>query len=412
MRIIVPAMGSRGDVQPYINLCQGLKKAGHHPILASLPSMKRLVESHNVEFAAIGPDVDLAEMAARVWEKTSQFWWIGFLRVMQLGAKLVEQAYPDLLALGQGADLIVVNDTTAGAAEAEKLGIPWVSVTLQPLRTPKNKKPAVGIRNRLNDALWFHLGRMLIAPINNFRKRVGAPLVEGIVSTGIMSEKLLLLPASPQAVEADPEWPAYVKMTGFWFPELSPDWVPPDDLEEFLDAGDPPIVICLGAMSMSGAIAARSAEIALAAVKKAGVRAVIQGWDDILRGRALPPGAIHAGPVPHGWLLDRAAGIVHHGGAGTTASGFRSGKPALVIPHIIDQFYWSQRVEALGTGPVPIPRSKLTVDKMAAGMRQIVEDSGMQKRAADIGGGIRAEGNGVERAVRFIEETMTKERLC
>ncbi len=124
MRIIVPALGSRGDVQPYINLCQGLKAAGHHPILASMPCMRQLVEAHNVEFAAVGPDVDLGEMVARVWEKTSQFWWIGFLRVMQLGAKLVEQAYPDLLALCRGADLIVVNDTSAGAAEAEKLGIP------------------------------------------------------------------------------------------------------------------------------------------------------------------------------------------------------------------------------------------------------------------------------------------------
>ncbi|MGB7537598.1 MAG: glycosyltransferase [Anaerolineales bacterium] len=410
MRIIVPALGSRGDIQPYINLCQGLKKAGHHPILASLPCMKPLVESHEVEFAAIGPDVDLGEMAARVWEQTSQFWWIGFLRVMQLGAQLVEQAYPDLFALCRSADLIVVNDTSAGAAEAEKLGIPWVSVTLQPLRAPKNRKPAAGIRGRLNDVLWFHLGRMLIAPINAFRKRVGAPLVEGIVSTGIMSDKLLLLPVSPQVVTADPEWPPHVKLTGFWFPELHPDWRPPDDLQRFVDSGEPPVVICLGAMSLSGENARRAAGIALRAVERSGVRAVIQGWDGILRGRAMPSGTIHAGPVPHGWLLERAAGIVHHGGAGTTASGFRSGKPALVIPHIIDQFYWSQRVEALGTGPVPIPRPKLTVEGLAAGMRQILDDREMQNRAGELGRKIRAEGNGVERAVHHIEAA--KDRVC
>ncbi len=118
-----------------------------------------------------------------------------------------------------------------------------MSVTLQPSRAPKHKKPAVGIRGRLNDALWLHLGRMLIAPINAFRKRVGAPLVEGI-STGIMSEKLLLLPVSPHVVAADPEWLPHVKLTGFWFPELQPDWRPPDDLQKFLDLGEPPVVIC------------------------------------------------------------------------------------------------------------------------------------------------------------------------
>ena len=412
MRIIVPALGSRGDVQPYVNLCQGLLKAGHSAVLASLPCAKGLVESHDVEFAAVGPDVDLGAMAARVWDQSSSIWWLGFLRVMQLGAKLVEQVYPDLLELCRGADLVVVTDTSAGAAEADKLGIPWVSVTLQPLRVPKEKEPIKSLRARFNDVVWFFLGRMLIAPINNFRKRVGAPLVKGIVSSGIMSDRLLLLPSSPNVVTLDPKWPPYVKMTGFWFPDLAPDFQPPADLQRFLHAGAPPIVICLGAMSMSGENAVRAADISLQAVRKAGVRAVIQGWDDILRGREMPPEIIHAGPVPHLWLLEYAAGIVHHGGAGTTATGFRSGKPALIIPHIIDQFYWSQRAEALGAGPAPIPRPKLTVENLAAGMRQIIDDPAIRDRAAEIGRKIRAEGNGVEHAVRCIEETMTKEPPC
>ncbi len=412
MRIIVPAMGSRGDVQPYINLCQGLKRAGHDAVLASLPCTRALAESHAVEFAAVGPDVDLAAISAQLWDKASHIWWIGFLRVMQVGARLIEQAYPDLLELCRGADLIVVNDTSAGAAEGDKLGIPWVSVTLQPLRVPVPKKPAVGLRARLNDAVWSVIGRMMVAPINGFRKRVGAPLVKGIISTGIMSENLLLLPSSPNVVSPGPEWPPYVKMTGFWFPESAADGRPPEELKDFLEAGDSPIVICLGAMSMSGENAKRAAEIALATVRKSGVRAVVQGWDSILAGRDMPPGVFRAGPVPHGWLLERAAGIVHHGGAGTTASAFRSGKPALVIPHIIDQFYWSQRVEALGTGPTPIPRPKLTVENLAAGMRQILEDREMQDHAAALGRKIRAEGDGVERAVKHIEECAERISRC
>jgi len=412
MRIVIPALGSRGDVQLYINLCQGLGRAGHTAILASLPQMKSLVESHGVEFAAIGPDVDLAALTAQLWDVSSSIWWIGFLRVMQLGAKLVEQAYPDLLALSRGADLIVVTDTSAGAAEAEKLGIPWVSVTLQPLRIPREKEPTKSLRGKVNDVVWLFLGRMLIAPINNFRKRVGAPLVKGIVSSGIMSDRLLLLPTSPNVVPPDPKWPAYVKTTGFWFPDLAQDFQPPAEVERFLHAGDPPIVVCFGAMGMSGKNAVRAADIALQAVRKTGVRAIIQGWDEILRGREMPPNAIHTGPVSHQWLLEHAAGIVHHGGAGTTATGFRSGKPALLVPHIIDQFYWSQRVEALGTGPAPIPRPKLTVENLAAGMRQILDDRAIQNRALDVGRKIRAEGNGVERAVGCIEEALKKDHPC
>jgi sterol 3beta-glucosyltransferase len=412
MQIIVPTLGTRGDVQPYINLCQGLNRAGHRAVLASLPCMRALVESHAVEFAPIGPDADLPALTARMWEGTSTIWWIGFLRVMQLGAKLVEQAYPDLLALCRTADLIVVNDTTAGAAEGDKLGIPWVSVTLQPLRVPAVKPPPAGWRGRLNDAVWNAIGGMMVSPINGFRKRVGAPLVKNISSGGLMSEKLLLLPVSPNVVPADPAWLPHVKVTGFWFPESDADWRPPEDLRKFLEAGEPPIVICLGAMSMSGRTADRAAGLALAAIRAAGVRAVVQGWDRILAGREMPRNAIHAGAVPHAWLLERAAGIVHHGGAGTTATALRSGKPALIVPHIIDQFYWSQRAEALGTGPAPIPRPKLTVANLAAGMRRLLEDGSIRERAAALGTKIRGEGNGVDRAVRSIEQTAAKENPC
>ncbi len=411
MRIIIPALGSRGDIQPYINLCQGLRRAGHDAVLASLPSARGLAEAHDVPFAAVGPDVDLAAATARMWEGASRFWWIGLMRVMQLGARLIEQAYPDLLALCRGADLILVNDTSAGAAEGDKLGIPWFSVTLQPARVPGVKKAPAGFRGKIIDAVWGILGRMMVAPINGFRRRVGAPLIRNMASTGITSETLLLLPVSPNVIPPNPDWLPFVRMTGVWFPELPCDYRPPEDLLRFLDSGEPPVVICLGAMSMSGKSAERAAEIALAAVKQAGVRAVIQGWDSILAGGSMPAGSIHAGPVPHGWLLERAAGIVHHGGAGTTAAGLRSGKPALVIPHIIDQFYWSQCVEALGAGPRPIPRPELTVRNMAEGMRRIADDRALRDRAADLGRKIRAEADGVDRAVRLIEEAM-KETLC
>jgi sterol 3beta-glucosyltransferase len=403
MKIIVPALGSRGDVQPYIDLCQGLQRAGHSAVLASLPAARVLVESHGVAFVPIGPDVDLAAMTAALWEGASRFWWIGLMRVMLLGAKLIEQAYPDLLELCRSADLIVVNDTTAGAAEGDKLGIPWISVSLQPLRVPARKAPAAGLRGKFSDAMWNVIGGMMVAPINGFRRRVGAPLVKNMISTGLTSNKLLLLPVSAVVVPPNSNWMPFVKPTGFWFPEPAKDYRPPEDLQRFLDSREPPVVICLGAMSMSGRTAERTAKISLEAIQRSGLRAVVQGWDSILEGRAMPAGSIRAGPIPHAWLLERAAGIVHHGGAGTTATAFRSGKPALVIPHIIDQFYWSQRVAALGAGPAPIARPELTVEKMAAGMRRIVEDREMQARAAELGRRIRAEGNGVGNAVRHIE---------
>ncbi len=58
MKILIPTIGSRGDVQPFIALAQGLARVGHIVTLASHPVMKTLVESHGVTFAPIGSEID------------------------------------------------------------------------------------------------------------------------------------------------------------------------------------------------------------------------------------------------------------------------------------------------------------------------------------------------------------------
>ncbi|MHB0858630.1 MAG: glycosyltransferase [Anaerolineae bacterium] len=192
-------------------------------------------------------------------------------------------------------------------------------------------------------------------------------------------------------------------MTGYWFADEPCDWEPPTELRDFLDAGERPVVISLGAMSLGGVDALRSAQLAVEAVRLAGLRAVVQGWVDVLPQMDLPRGVLPMGSAPHSWLLARAACVVHHGGLGTTAAGLRAGIPAVVIPHIIDQYYWGQRAQELGAGPQPIPRSKLTARSLADALRHAVQDETMRAAAAQVGERIRAE-DGVQIAVDLIGE--------
>jgi hypothetical protein len=78
----------------------------------------------------------MGEVGARLMAESFNNMWIGMIRVMRLGARLVEEAYPDVLKLCETAHLIITSDTGSGIAEAEKLGVPWISVTLQPGRVP------------------------------------------------------------------------------------------------------------------------------------------------------------------------------------------------------------------------------------------------------------------------------------
>ncbi len=117
----------------------------------------------------------------------------------------------------------------------------------------------------------------------------------------------------------------------------------------------------------------------------------------------LPEQIIHVGSIPHTYLLPRASCFVHHGGFGSTAAAFQAGIPAVVIPHIIDQFIWGIKVHELGVGPRPIPRAKLTGDNLAAAFKAAVNNKEMQAKATKLGELIRAE-SGLEIAVHLIKD--------
>ncbi len=399
MKIVVATIGSRGDVQPYINLCQGLQEAGHAVTLATNPTLCALAEAHGVHSVPVGPAVDMGEVGARLLAQSFNNMWIGMIRVMQLGARLVEQAYPDVLKVCQGADLVITSDSACGNAEAERLGMPWISVTLQPARIPLPPKPNPSLLDR---TVWPALGKLFTAPTNRFRKRVGAPPIKDI--SDMMSKRMVLLPVSPNVAPHDPQWPSQVCQTGYWYARPLGEWSPPEDLLKFLAAGEKPIAVSLGVMSMSGRQARQGAQIVLQALQKCGARAILQGWDEALQGLEIPPTVYHAGAMPHGWLFQQVSAVIHHGGFGTTAAVLGSGAPGIIVPHIIDQFYWGQRAFELGVGPRFIPRGKLNAARLSEAIAQALHDASIRQKAADLRSRIRAEPDGVTAAVSIIEE--------
>jgi sterol 3beta-glucosyltransferase len=141
----------------------------------------------------------------------------------------------------------------------------------------------------------------------------------------------------------------------------------------------------------------------MAALAQSGERAIIQGWEAVLQNVRLPETVFHAGSLPHGWLFGQVSAVIHHGGFGTTAAGLRAGVPAIVIPHVIDQFCWGQRVYELGTGPKFIPRGQLSAEMLAAAIIQCRQNDSLRRRAAELGSQVRVEPDDVCTAVQAIE---------
>lgn len=63
----------------------------------------------------------------------------------------------------------------------------------------------------------------------------------------------------------------------------------------------------------------------------------------------------YAGELSYTALFQRVAIVVHHGGAGTTATALHAGVPQVVVPMMFDQYYWGHAVARLGLGAI-VPR--------------------------------------------------------
>ena len=73
----------------------------------------------------------------------------------------------------------------------------------------------------------------------------------------------------------------------------------------------------------------------------------------------------------------------------------------MIIPFFSDQPFWGWRVHKLGAGPKPIPRKKLTSERLAQAIICAVQDQDIRARAEKLGKKIRAE-DGVANAVDLI----------
>jgi len=58
------------------------------------------------------------------------------------------------------------------------------------------------------------------------------------------------------------------------------------------------------------------------------------------------------------------AGIVHHGGSGTTHTAAKAGIPQFILPQTVDQYYWGNRIRKMGLGPTPIIPKKVKQENL------------------------------------------------
>lgn len=415
--ITIIAFGTRGDVQPAIAVGKGLQAAGHHVRLLASANFQEWIAQHGVEAAVASVDIQ-AMMESEGGQEWVERGHNPIVQTRLMKRLFGQDGWPMMLDAwhaSQDADLLISSFTSDAFAVsiAEKLNIPQASMVGQPaMVATRNGRclPNAPLPNRTS-IINYIFGKLLLEPYpwylvgdmnDRLRQEVlGLPPQSRSDNTAARKRMLTLMGYSPHVVPHPEDWPDHFHTTGYWFLDDTSGWQPPAGLLDFIANGDRPISIGFG--SMTGRDPQRMTEIVTKAVQRSGVRAVLlSGWAG-LGNVELPDSIFCLQRAPHSWLFSHVAAVVHHGGAGTTAVGLRAGLPTVIVPHFADQPFWGRRVHALGVGPEPIPRHKLTVEKLARAIKTAVTASTMQQRAGDLATKIAQE-DGVGRAVELINQ--------
>jgi sterol 3beta-glucosyltransferase len=205
---------------------------------------------------------------------------------------------------------------------------------------------------------------------------------------------------SPNLLPRPGDWGEWLQVSGHWFMDDQLEWQPPEELLRFLEVGKPPVYVGFG--SMVDEQIKRATQIVLGALQRAGQRGILLGgWGGLGRGE-LPDTILRLATVSHHWLFPHVSAVVHHGGAGTTATGLLHGKPTVVVPFFADQPFWGERVHQLGCGPHPIPFTRLSIENLANAINRAVNDTTLRQNAEVLGDKLKNE-NGVGKAVQLIQ---------
>lgn len=409
MKIVVVGWGTTGDVYPVLALSERLQEKGHQVRVCAPAIYRDKVLAIGAEFYEIDVVFDLSEfhkvMDAIIPKRDP----VAVLRliveesIMRHG----EKWYHDCLSAMKGFDIAICHSVDIPGQEAAiRSHLPYFTVTyctdfIKSIDSAPYPFPNWG---RLCNAIVWKLAQLRLTTsvdtlFNQFIVSVGGKPRTPIALEKMYSPYLNFIAASPTLCSPVLLAPNH-KLTGLWNLR-SPSYIPPPELVNFLAKGPPPVIISFG--SMGGSNGQETTEILIDAVRKTNQRAIIQaGWGK-LGTEDTPRDIFCTEYVPHQWLFPKGCCVVHHGGAGTTASVCRAKVPSVVVAHFIDQPYWGKRLSDLGVAPKHLHRRSLTAERLAKRIQQVLATPAMHAQAKVLGEQIEKEDDGLATAVALIE---------
>lgn len=404
MKITILTLGTRGDVQPYAVLGKALAKRGHDVTLSTAKNFKELVESYQLNFHPIDADYEQilnSEEGKKMLKGNPFAIQRNFTKLI---SPIIEQSLNEFYSLAQASDLTIYRPKTLANVFTNQLSKLAIKAAVVPatMETTAFANPSMSgfripeflykLSYKINDLKF----KILSKPIKQFHIQNGLDK-----EFPVNSDELCLYGISAHFLERPNDWPVNHHLTGFWF---SDHFQPvPEDTEQFINDGAPPILVTFGSMPLPKNLS----NLIIEAAQKLNQRfLIVKGWGDLdIVELSNSENIKIINPMPFETLFSKVKAIVHHGGIGTVAECLRAGKPMFICPAVYplgDQYFWGDLAYKKGVGVKPVPLSQLGPNIFMKRIKELVSNDALYHNSRKMSALIQEE-NGLEMAVELIE---------
>lgn len=416
MKIVLATFGSLGDMHPMNALGIELRRRGHQVSFAAMEFYREKIEALGFDFSPMRPNInpDDKELARRIMDaKTGTE-----LLLKEILLPSVRQQYEDLTEAVKGTDLLITGEVVfAAKSVVEKTGLNWITTSLAPASFLSAHDPFVP-----PTAQWLQHFRFLgagfhglmygtirrlvktwLGDYREFRRELGLDENHDPVFDDKFSDLLHLALFSKVLGKPQPDWHRPTLQCGFCFYDGKDDLGKmPEKLNEFLEAGEPPIIFTLGSAAVMDA--RNFFEESAKAAQILGRRAVLLYGIFNEPPKSLNENVVGFDYAPYSFVFPKAACVVHQGGVGTTGQVLRAGAPHLIMPYSHDQPDNAARCVRLGVART-ISRDRYRAETAAKELSELLAKESYKQNALEAARIVRAE-RGTETACDAIADIM------
>jgi rhamnosyltransferase subunit B len=376
--ILLSTQGTIGDLSPILRIGSILKARGDSVTMVTHAAYENFCRQAGLDFVASDTMEEFEQYIQGISlcetpQGNIEFQKRHVLRMSEKEVALLTEQCTDPDTIFIGSHMFMLGPQLT----AEKMGLPVVRVF----------PAAVGVARFFLFEIMY--GEVLAEEINALRNRIGLPNVSDWAAFARYPQgNIGAWPA--WFASPEPDWPEglEVVLSGFLMTNELKQEDLPTELEDFLQAGEPPVLITgsTGTYLKKGFFAA-----CVEGCQLAGRRAILA-----TRFReAIPdslPEEIKWFPnyLPFTSLLPRTAAIMHHGGMGTLSMAIMAGTPQLVLAIGSDRPDNAQRLQQLEIGEY-LPPSQWKPERIAEALNRLITSPAVQERCREMAQRMRAD---------------------